>query len=108
MGLDIEQSTDLTIIHIDTDSLDSVSAREIGKVSDQMQINTVFDFGAVRFINSGGISVLLKLIVETRKLGKKLYAINVNDHHRKIFEMVNLSQYMPISTMEDITPLINA
>ncbi|NWJ94649.1 MAG: STAS domain-containing protein [Chloroflexi bacterium] len=108
MALKIDQGNDVTIIHIQNDSVDAVSAREIAGVSDQMQGNTILDFGSVLFINSAGISALLKLVIEARKRGRKLYAVNVTAHHRKVFEMVDMLRYMPIAKMEDLLPLIKA
>ncbi len=108
MPLKIDQGNGVTIIHIQNDSVDAVSAREIAAVSDRMQDTAVLDFGSVLFINSGGISALLKLVIEARKRGKKLFAVNVTAHHRKVFEMVDMLRYMPIAKMEDLLPLIKA
>jgi anti-anti-sigma factor len=106
MALKIDQGNDVTIIHIQNDSVDAVSAREIAAASGQMQTNTILDFASVMFINSAGISALLKLVIEARKQGKKLYAVNVTAHHRKVFEMVDMLRYMPIAKMEDLLPII--
>jgi anti-anti-sigma factor len=108
MALKIDQGQEVTVIHIQNDSVDAVSAREIASASDQMKVTTILDFGSVMFINSAGISALLKLVIEARKQGKKLYAVNVTAHHRKVFEMVDMLRYMPIAKMEDLLPLIKA
>jgi anti-anti-sigma factor len=108
MALKIEQGSDVTIIHIQNDSIDAVSAREIAAASNQMQATTILDFGSVMFINSAGISALLKLVIEARKQGKKLYAVNVTAHHRKVFEMVDMLRYMPIAKPEDLFPAIRS
>ena len=102
MALKIEQGNDFTIIHIQNDSVDAISAREISGIKDQMNKTTIMDFGPVMFINSAGISALLKLVVEARKQGKKLYAVNVTAHHRKVFEMVDMLRYMPLTTLEEL------
>ena len=75
----------------------------IEQAAGQLREVTVLDFGKVLFINSAGISALLKLVIEARKHGKKLYAINVTAHHRKVFEMVDMLRYMPVTTLEDLT-----
>jgi anti-anti-sigma factor len=106
MALKIEQGNEVTIIRIQNDSIDAVSAREIHAASDQMQGTTILDFGSVMFINSAGISALLKLVIEARRQGKKLFAVNVTAHHRKVFEMVDMLKYMPIAKMEDLMPLM--
>ena len=108
MSLKVEQGKELTIIHIQNDSVDATSAKEISSIKDRMNQTTIMDFGTVMFINSAGISALLKLVIETRKQGKKLYAVNVTAHHRKVFEMVDMLRYMPIAKLEDFLPLIRA
>ncbi len=108
MALKIDQGNDVTIIHIQNDSIDAVSAREIAAASSQMQTTTILDFGSVLFINSAGISALLKLVIEARKQGKKLLAVNVTAHHRKVFEMVDMLRYMPIAKPDDMLPLMKS
>ncbi|MBN9393188.1 MAG: STAS domain-containing protein [Chloroflexi bacterium] len=108
MTLKVEQGNAFTIIHIQNDSVDATSAKEIAGIKDRMNQTTIMDFGPVMFINSAGISALLKLVIEARKQGKKLYAVNVTAHHRKVFEMVDMLRYMPIAKMEDLMPLISA
>lgn len=102
MSIKIEQNAGLTIVRILTDSVDALSAKEIEAAAGQLREITVLDFGKVLFINSAGISALLKLVIEARKQGKKLYAMNVTAHHRKVFEMVDMLRYMPLTTLEEL------
>src|SRR5450759_2295169 len=101
MSIMIEQGPHHTLIHILNDSVDALSAREIEQVRSQMRELTVLDFDKVLFINSAGISALLKLVIEARKHGQQLFAVNVTAHHRKVFEMVDLLRYMPILEEEE-------
>lgn len=102
MSIKIEQNHGLTIVRILTDSVDALSAKEIEAAAGELRERTVLDFSQVLFINSAGISALLKLVIEARKHGKKLYALNVTAHHRKVFEMVDMLRYMPVTTMEEL------
>jgi anti-anti-sigma factor len=63
---------------------------------------TVLDFDDVAFINSAGISALLKFVVSARKSGYKLFAMNVSPHHQKIFKMVEMSRFMPTIQERDL------
>ncbi len=101
MSITIEQGQRHTLIRILTDSVDALSAKEIEQVRGQMRDDTILDFGKVLFINSAGISALLKLVIEARKHGQQLYAVHVTAHHRKVFEMVDLLRYMPILEEEE-------
>ncbi len=102
MSIKIDHRGDLTIVHILNDSVDAVSAREIEAAAGELRAITALDFGKVLFINSAGISALLKLVIEARKQGKKLYAVNLTAHHRKVFEMVDMLRYMPLTTLEEL------
>jgi anti-anti-sigma factor len=102
MSIQIEQNNGLTIVRILTDSVDALSAKEIEAAAPQLRERTALDFGKVLFINSAGISALLKLVIEARKQGKKLYALNVTAHHRKVFEMVDMLRYMPLTTLVEL------
>ncbi|MEI8306056.1 MAG: STAS domain-containing protein [Chloroflexales bacterium] len=90
-----EEFGDVAVLHITSTSVDAVSAAAIAAEYEQMRPITVLDFSEVSFINSGGISALLKFVVSARKSGYKLFAMNVSPHHQKIFKMVEMSRFMP-------------
>ena len=90
-----EEFGDVVVIHITTTSVDAISAAEIAAACADMRPKTVLDFAEVSFINSAGISALLKFVVSARKSGYQLYAMNLTPHHQKIFKMVEMSRYMP-------------
>jgi anti-anti-sigma factor len=56
----------------------------------------VFDFADVGYINSGGIAVLITLVMEAREAGCQTVARGLSDHYAKVFRMVGLSQYMQV------------
>lgn len=56
----------------------------------------VFDFTNVGYINSGGIAVLISLVMEALESGYQIAAAGLSDHYTKVFEMVGLSQYMKV------------
>ena len=85
----------VAILHIASTSVDAVSASAIAAACQQMQPVTVLDFREVAFINSAGISALLRFVVQARKAGHKLFAMHLTPHHQKIFKMVEMSRFMP-------------
>lgn len=97
-----EEFGDLAILHIASTSVDAISAAAIAAECAQMRPVTVLDFGEVSFINSAGISALLKFVVAARKSGHKLFAMNVSPHHQKIFKMVEMSRFMPTIEVGDL------
>jgi anti-anti-sigma factor len=92
-----EEFGDVAVLHILTTSVDtnSAAAIEATATATAMRPITVLDFANVAFINSAGISALLKFVVSSRKAGNKLFAMNVSPHHQKIFKMVEMSRFMP-------------
>lgn len=97
-----EEFGEVAILHITSTSVDAISAGAIAASCAEMQPITVLDFGEVSFINSAGISALLKFVVQARKSGFKLFAMNVSPHHQKIFKMVEMSRFMPTIEERDL------
>jgi len=99
-----EEFGEVAILHITTTSIDAISAAaiEAACAATTMQPITVLDFADVAFINSSGISALLKFVVSARKAGYKLFAVNVSPHHQKIFKMVEMSRFMPTIEERDL------
>lgn len=98
-----EEFGEVAVLHIGTSSVDGVSAAAIEAACASMRSITVLDFSSVSFINSAGISALLKFVVTARKAGYKLFAMNVSPHHQKIFKMVEMSRFMPPIEERDLT-----
>ncbi len=97
-----EEFGEVAILHIVTSSVDGISAAAIASACERMQPITVLDFSEVAFINSAGISALLKFVVQARKAGYKLFAMHVSPHHQKIFKMVEMSRFMPTIEEHDL------
>lgn len=56
----------------------------------------VFDFSEVKYINSGGISILLNLISRSRFEGKKILFAGLTRHLRKVVEIVGMDEFVQI------------
>jgi anti-anti-sigma factor len=99
-----EEFGEVAVLHIMTNSVDAISATaiEANATAVAMRPITVLDFVNVAFINSAGISALLKFVVSSRKAGHKLFAMNVSPHHQKIFKMVEMSRFMPTIEERDL------
>jgi anti-anti-sigma factor len=97
-----EEFGDVSVLRITTNSVDAVSAAAIETACSTMKPITVLDFADVAFINSAGISVLLKFVVAARKAGYKVFAMHVSPHHQKIFKMVEMTRFMPIIEEQDL------
>lgn len=99
-----EEFGEVAVLHIMSNSVDAISATaiEASATASAMRPITVLDFDNVAFINSAGISALLKFVVSSRKAGHRLFAMNVSPHHQKIFKMVEMSRFMPMIEERDL------
>lgn len=102
-----EESGDVVLLRLMTNSIDAVSAAAVERACSEMKPITVLDFADVAFINSAGISVLLKFVVAARKSGYKVFCLNVSPHHQKIFKMVEMTRFMPIIEEQDLAAYVN-
>ncbi len=56
----------------------------------------VIDFNDLEYMNSGGIGLLVTLLVRANRLKQRLFAYGLNDHYRQIFELTRLDEAIGI------------
>jgi anti-anti-sigma factor len=61
----------------------------------------LLDFGAVGYINSTGIALIVGVLAEARRAKTKVVACGLSGHYREIFQVTRLSDFMPIFADED-------
>ncbi len=54
------------------------------------------DFERVGYINSTGIALVVRLLADARRDGRKVRALGLTDHYREIFRITRLSDFMEI------------
>ncbi|THG30132.1 STAS domain-containing protein [Naasia lichenicola] len=67
-----------------------MSAHE--KASDTGAKLIVLDFSEMEYMNSGGIGMLVTLLVRGQRRQQRLAAIGLTDHYRQIFELTRLDE----------------
>lgn len=60
----------------------------------------ILDFGGLDYMNSGGIGLLVTLLVRAQRGGRRLMAIGLNDHYRQIFSLTRLDEAIGIHDTE--------
>ena len=60
----------------------------------------VLDFTGLDYMNSGGIGLLVTLLVRANRQKQKLLACGLNDHYRQIFELTRLDEAITIHDSE--------
>jgi len=60
----------------------------------------VLNFSGLGYMNSGGIGMLVTLLVRANRQGKRLLAYGLNQHYRQIFELTRLDEAIGIHDSE--------
>jgi anti-sigma B factor antagonist len=60
----------------------------------------VLDFTALEYMNSGGIGLLVMLLVRAQRQGQKVLAFGLSEHYRQIFELTRLDEGIGIHATE--------
>jgi anti-sigma B factor antagonist len=60
----------------------------------------VLDFGGLDYMNSGGIGLLVTLLVRVQRQGQQLLAIGLSDHYRQILSLTRLDEAIGVHDSE--------
>ena len=60
----------------------------------------ILDFSGLDYMNSGGIGLLVTLLVRANRQKQKLLACGLNDHYKQIFELTRLDEAIGIHDTE--------
>jgi len=52
----------------------------------------VLNFSGLDYMNSGGIGLLVTLLIRAQRQGHRLLAYGLNDHYQQIFELTRLNE----------------
>ena len=72
-----------------------------GKASGPTTRTLVLNFGGLEYMNSGGIGMLVTLLVRANRQHQQLLAFGLNEHYRQIFELTRLDEAIAIFAGED-------
>jgi anti-anti-sigma factor len=56
----------------------------------------VLNFSQLEYMNSGGIGLLVTLLIRTQRQGQRLLAFGLNDHYQQIFQLTRLNEAIVI------------
>ena len=60
----------------------------------------MLNFAELDFLNSGGIGLLVTLLVRANRSGQRIGACGLSDHYREIFELTRLDEAIAIHPTE--------
>ena len=60
----------------------------------------ILDFSGLDYMNSGGIGLLVTLLVRANRQKQKLLACGLNEHYKQIFELTRLDEAIALHDTE--------
>lgn len=70
------------------------------QLSAQGKVNILLNFAAMEYMNSSGIGLLVTLFIRASREGRRLGAVALRPHFRRIFGLTRLQDIMPIFDTE--------
>jgi anti-sigma B factor antagonist len=61
----------------------------------------IFNFSGLEYMNSGGIGLLVTLLVRANRQRQGIFAFGLSDHYRQIFELTRLDDAIGIYDSEE-------
>jgi anti-sigma B factor antagonist len=104
LTLDVRQATDPTSIidvkgDITADSED-VLMDAYNRASGTTTKAIVLNFTGLEYMNSGGIGLLVTLLVRANRQKQKLLAFGLTEHYKQIFELTRIDEAIEIFASE--------
>ena len=72
-----------------------------GKASEDGTRAVVLDFSGLEYMNSGGIGLLVQLLVRARRTKHGIAAVGLSEHYRQIFAVTRLDEAFAIHDTVD-------
>jgi len=79
-----------------TSASDAELTEGFGAAVDDGARAVALDFSAMEYMNSGGIGLLVTLLVRAQRSGVRLLAIGLSDHYRQILALTRLDEAIEI------------
>ena len=71
-----------------------------GRATDAGSRAILLDFSGLEYMNSGGIGLLVTLLVRANRLKQRLLACGLSEHYRQILELTRLDEAISIYANE--------
>lgn len=97
IGVEIQGSVAVLHVHGDvTAASDPVFGDAYTQAIDAGAKTVVLDFSDLEYMNSGGIGLLVTLLVRAQRGGQQLFATGLNEHYRQILSLTRLDEAIQI------------
>ena len=106
-SFDVRHASDVTrVIDIKGDitaQSEDVLMDAYGRASGDGVRAIVLNFSDLDYMNSGGIGLLVTVLVRAQRQHQRMLAYGLSDHYRQIFELTRLDEAVSIHDSEDAT-----
>ena len=96
--IDVVPAASATILRIRgeiTGASESTLMEAYGRAAPGVR-SVVLDFSGLEYMNSGGIGLLVTLLVRAQRAGQRLHAIGLSQHYREILALTRLDEAIGI------------
>ena len=101
--IELDQEGPAAILRISGD-ITSASETDLGAAYGLAVANgakaVILDFSKLEYMNSGGIGLLVTLLVRANRHSQRLLAYGLSDHYAQIFELTRLDEAVGIHDIE--------
>ncbi len=105
--IDVSRSSSTAILRIHGEITGGSEAALMGAYAEAGDARSiVLDFADLEYMNSGGIGLLVTLLVRAQRAGQRLFAVGLSDHYRQILALTRLDEAIAIH--EDLTAALAA
>jgi anti-sigma B factor antagonist len=102
LNLDVRQAGAASILDVQGD-ITAASEQTLmdayNKAADAKSI--ILNFSGLEYMNSGGIGLLVTLLVRANRQKQKLLAFGLTEHYKQIFELTRLDEAITIHDTEE-------
>src|SRR5262245_43161485 len=100
----VRDAPPLTVIDLRgevTAAADAAIARAYGQACRRGAAYILLDFSGVRYLNSAGIGSIIDVLTQAREADQRLLVTGLTPHYAKIFDMMGLTEYVPVFESEE-------
>jgi anti-anti-sigma factor len=97
--IDLERTGSAAILRLGgdiTSASDADLTAGFGRAIDDGARAVILDFARMEYMNSGGIGLLVTLLVRAQRAGARLMAVGLSDHYRQILSLTRLDEAIEV------------
>jgi len=101
LNLDVRQAGSASILDVKGDITSSSEQTLMDAYTQAGNARSIIlNFSGLEYMNSGGIGLLVTLLVRANRQKQKLLAFGLTDHYKEIFELTRLDEAIAIHNSE--------